>query len=120
MKELLMVGLGGFFGSIARYGVQLVSINLISEKGYWGTLIVNLVGCFLIGILAGSFLKLNQNQHLLLITGLCGGFTTFSTFAFDGLKLLKTGLYAQFATYLLISTIGGLALCAAGLFLSNR
>ncbi|MEP5612162.1 MAG: CrcB family protein, partial [Cyclobacteriaceae bacterium] len=83
-------------------------------------LVVNLAGCLLIGLLAGSFLKLNQNQHLLLISGLCGGFTTFSTFAFDGLKLLKAGLYTQLAIYFLVSTIGGLILCAAGFMFSNR
>ncbi len=120
MKELLMVGLGGFFGSIARYGVQLISTNFLSGKTFWATMIVNLVGCLLIGLLAGGFLKLSQNQHLLLITGLCGGFTTFSTFAFDGLKLLKTGLYSQFVIYFLVSTGGGLLLCAAGLMISSK
>jgi len=115
-----MVGFGGFLGSVARYGVQLASINLFSGRTFWATLLVNLAGCLLIGLLAGGFLKLSQNQHLLLITGLCGGFTTFSTFAFDGLKLLKTGLYSQFAIYFLVSTVGGLILCAAGFALSNR
>ena len=115
-----MVGLGGFFGSIARYGVQLLSINFLSGKTFWATMVVNLVGCLLIGFLAGGFLKLSQNQHLLLITGLCGGFTTFSTFAFDGLKLLKSGLYGQFAIYFAVSTIGGIILCIVGLMISSR
>ncbi len=120
MKELLMVGLGGFFGSVARYGVQVMSLSFLNGKTFWATMIVNLIGCLLIGILAGGFVKLTQNQNLLLITGLCGGFTTFSTFAFDGLKLLKSGLYGQFALYFLISTIGGLILCAAGYILSSK
>ncbi len=120
MKELLIVGLGGFFGSIARYAVQLASANFLNSSTFWATMVVNLLGCLLIGILAGGMLKLSNNQHLLLITGLCGGFTTFSTFAFDGLKLLKTGLYGQFAIYFLVSTIGGLILCAAGLMISSR
>lgn len=120
MKELLIVGMGGFLGSIARYAVYLVTIKHFTEKTYLPTLIVNLAGCLLIGLLTGGFLKLSQSQNLLLITGLCGGFTTFSAFAFDGLKLLKSGLYIQFAIYFTVSSIGGLLLCLAGFYLSNK
>lgn len=120
MKELLIVGIGGFVGSASRYGIYLLSIKHLSDKTYLPTLLVNLVGCLLIGLLAGGFFKLNQNQNLLLITGLCGGFTTFSAFAFDGLKLLKSELYGQFAIYFTVSTIGGLLLCMAGFYFSSK
>lgn len=119
MKDFLLVGLGGFFGSIARYGIYLLSFRHLNEKAYYGTMIVNLVGCLLIGLLVGSLPRLNQNQSLLLITGLCGGFTTFSTFGFDGLKLLKAGMYSQFGIYFLVSTIGGLTMCFIGYLIST-
>lgn len=119
MRELLLVGLGGFVGSIARYGVQVLTGKLNQEL-HWATVLVNLLGCFLIGLLAGGYLKLSQQQNLLLITGICGGFTTFSTFAFDGLKMLKAGLFWQFALYFFISTAGGLLLCLAGFLITNK
>ena len=120
MKDLLIVGLGGFFGSIARYGIHLMTIRSFAEKPYTSTLLVNLVGCLLIGLLAGGIVKLNNQASLFLITGLCGGFTTFSTFAFDGLKLLKDGLLLQFFVYVAISVIGGLAVCFAGYYSVSR
>lgn len=120
MKEMLLVGIGGFVGSASRYGIYLISAKQVNDNSYLATLIVNLAGCFLIGLLAGGFMKLNQNQNFLLVTGLCGGFTTFSTFAFDGLKLLKTGAYLEFGIYSVASVIGGLLLCFAGFYISNR
>lgn len=120
MKELLIVGVGGFIGSAARYGVYLMTIKQYADKPYSATLIVNLIGCFLIGILSGGLIKLNSQISLFLIAGLCGGFTTFSTFALDGLKLMRNGLFVQFFAYAAISMIGGLALCSVGFYLSHK
>ncbi len=119
MKEVLLVGIGGFAGTIARYGINLW-IKGLTEKTFIATIIVNLVGCFLLGLISGGFLKLNQTQSLLMAVGLCGGFTTFSTFAYDGIKMLKAGLHLQFASYFLISTVGGLILCFVGFALINK
>ncbi len=119
MKDLLLVGLGGFIGSTSRYAIHLFSVNHFPERAYSGTLFVNLVGCFLIGILSGSISKTNSQLGVFLMAGLCGGFTTFSSFALDGLKLIKAGMYQSFFIYILISVIGGLLICAAGFFITK-
>lgn len=120
MKDLLIVGMGGFIGSASRYGIYLLTLKNFADKPYTGTLIVNLVGCLLIGLLSGSLLKLNNQTALFLIAGVCGGFTTFSTFAMDGLKLMKDGLFLQFFLYATISLVGGLAVCFAGFYATSR
>ena len=120
MKDVLIVGLGGFIGSSARYGVYLLTWKQYTDKPFLGTLVVNLVGCLLIGLLSGGAIKLSNNTSLFLIAGLCGGFTTFSTFALDGLKLLKAGLFLQFFIYASISLIGGLLVCMAGFYITHR
>jgi len=93
MKELLLVGLGGFLGSIARYKISTLLLAQTLRQGFpLGTLCVNILGCFLIGILAGLDLRLNslgQHGKLLLITGLLGGFTTFSAFGLETMALMK-------------------------------
>ncbi|MEO9871749.1 fluoride efflux transporter FluC [Ekhidna sp.] len=120
MKDILIVGLGGFLGTIARYGVSLATIKFLSDKLYSGTLLVNLTGCLAIGLLSGIFIKQQNQLALFLMVGFCGGFTTFSSFALDGMKLLKAGMHSDFIMYLLASTVGGLALCFLGFFLGNK
>lgn len=122
MKDLLLVGLGGFAGSVCRYGVGISAARFFHGNFPFGTLIVNIVGSLIIGILAGYFLK-NQSQHamsLFLITGFCGGFTTFSTFSFDNLKLIKEGMISTFALYGLGSILFGIIFCAAGFWLTYK
>ncbi|MEQ8905890.1 fluoride efflux transporter CrcB [Ekhidna sp.] len=120
MKDILIVGIGGFMGSAARYAVYLFTAKHYAEKPYSGTLIVNLIGCLIIGLLSGGLIKMNNQTGLFLIAGLCGGFTTFSTFALDGLKLIKEGLLLQFILYASVSMIGGLIVCLAGFYLMNK
>lgn len=120
MKDLLIVGIGGFIGSSSRYGIFLLMSKYFSDKTYLATLIVNLLGCLLIGWLGGIQTKLSTTQTLLLVTGLCGGFTTFSTYAFDGVKLFRAGLQLYAFGYLLISVIGGLLLCIVGFQLASK
>ena len=119
IKNILVVGAGSFVGGAARYLVSLAMKGV--SKGFPGaTLTVNLVGCFLIGLLWGVFSKNGSegsNWALFLTVGLCGGFTTFSTFSKEALVMLQAGNIWGFAGYVSISVIAGIALVALGCFL---
>jgi fluoride exporter len=115
IKNLLLVGLGGGIGSIARYLCQKWFNENYPHPFPWGTFLVNLSGCFLIGVFYAVTEKsavLSPQTRLLLITGFCGGFTTFSTFAFENMNLLRTGDILYFSVY----TIASVALGIAGVF----
>lgn len=119
IKTILAVGTGSFLGGTARYLISLAMKGI--SKGFpWATLVVNLVGCFLIGLLWGVCSKNgteSSNWALFLTVGLCGGFTTFSTFSQEALVMLQGGSVWGFAGYVAISVIAGIALVALGYFL---
>lgn len=121
MKSLLLVFLGGGFGSVLRY---LVAKYLNSaESGIpYGTFVANILGSLLIGIILGLAAKnnsLSQNQTLLLATGFCGGFTTFSTFAYENHVFLKTGDFTSFALYTIASFVIGFLAVFFGIYLAK-
>ncbi|MFK5973967.1 MAG: fluoride efflux transporter CrcB [Flavobacteriaceae bacterium] len=121
MKQLLLVFFGGGFGSLLRFIISK-SFNSYFQYFFLGTFMVNIIGCFLIGIILGFSAKSNfltQNQILLLSTGFCGGFTTFSTFAFEKHSLLNSGELWYFTLYTLASIIVGVAAVALGLWTSK-
>src|SRR5699024_1959754 len=93
VQSVLIVGIGGFLGSIGRYLLSYVIKQHWSSAFPMGTITVNLLGSFLIGlIMAAAFTEnLNHQMRLLLATGFCGGFTTFSTFSFEFFSLLQNG-----------------------------
>ena len=119
LKTLLAVGAGSFLGGAGRYLVSLAMKGV--GKGFpWATLTVNLVGCFLIGLLWGLFSKNGtegSNWALFLTVGFCGGFTTFSTFSKEALMMLQSGDLWGFAGYIAVCVVVGIALVALGYFL---
>ncbi|MCY7309248.1 MAG: fluoride efflux transporter CrcB [Chitinophagaceae bacterium] len=111
IKNILLVGLGGGIGSIARYLCQRWFATNNLHPFPWGTFVVNVTGCFLIGIFWGlNFKSFNDNDNwkLFLMTGLCGGFTTFSAFTLEGIGLIKEQKLALFFTYVAASIVLGL------------
>tara|TARA_B110000003_G_scaffold204835_1_gene203666 strand:+ start:1514 stop:1885 length:372 start_codon:yes stop_codon:yes gene_type:complete len=121
MKQVLLVFVGGGIGSVLRYVIGKASSPL--SVGFpWGTFSVNIIGSLSIGIFMGIALKNNyfsENQILLLVTGLCGGFTTFSAFAYENQQFLKEGDLTSFVTYSLGSLALGILAVFLGLFVSK-
>lgn len=111
VKNLLLVGLGGGLGSIARYLCQKWVTNSYSSHFPWGTFAINVTGCLAIGIFWGISFKnfdTNENWKLFLMTGLCGGFTTFSAFSLEGIGLIKEQRHGLFLLYVAGSVLIGL------------
>ncbi len=119
MKQLLLVFLGGGVGSVLRFifGKYLNS----TETGIpYGTFAANIIGSLLIGFILGLAAKnssLTNNQILFLATGFCGGFTTFSTFAYENHVFLKSGDFVSFALYTIGSFVIGFLAVFLGMYL---
>lgn len=99
LRTILIVGCGGFIGSVMRYLVQVFVEKGLSSTFPWGTFIANMTGSFVIGIVFALAQKgnlLNAEWRMFLAVGLCGGFTTFSSFAYNNLTMLKEQAYGQF------------------------
>jgi CrcB protein len=119
MKQLVLVFIGGGFGSTLRYVIGKYLNN--PETGIpYGTFLANILGSLLIGIILGLAAKnnaLTENHTLLLATGFCGGFTTFSTFAYENHVFLKSGDFTSFALYTIASFVIGFLAVFAGIFI---
>lgn len=117
-KEILLVGLGGGAGSIARFLCHR-GVNAFYPHAFpFGTMVVNVAGCLLIGIIFGLFEKgtfIKPEWRLLLATGFCGGFTTFSAFAAENVQLLKDGRMLYFLIYTVASVVLGIVATFAGM-----
>ncbi|MDR1116004.1 MAG: fluoride efflux transporter CrcB [Tannerella sp.] len=120
IKEILLVGLGGGVGSILRYLGSVYSCKIFHTGFPAGTFLVNILGCFIIGLLIGLAEHqhtLNDNHRLLFITGFCGGFTTFSAFSSESLKLFETGNLLLGVFYIAISVLTGISAVWLGIWL---
>lgn len=117
MKPLLVIGLGSAIGGISRYLAQVYIGKYTTLTFPVGTLVVNITGCFLIGILFGLSAKyawMTLEWRLFLITGICGGYTTFSSFSLESITLLRQGTYLYFILYVFGSLTVGLLATVAG------
>lgn len=119
MPDLLLVMSGGAIGAGARFAIGQLARGADFP---WGTLIVNLTGALLMGLLAGALLRqgaLAGSVWLFLGVGVLGGFTTFSAFSLDAVALIGRGAYGSGLAYVAASVLGALALFAGGLFLAK-
>ena len=117
LKSVLIVGAGSFVGGVLRYIVSMLMKSACGQSFPWGTLIVNLTGCFLFGVVFALFGRYNAAGSpwcLMLATGLCGGFTTFSAFVSESVQMLQNGNIVGFAGYVAASLVLGFLLLACG------
>ncbi|MEP6513165.1 MAG: fluoride efflux transporter CrcB [Parafilimonas sp.] len=121
MKIILAIGTGSFIGGIFRYLISQVIQNKFSTTFPFGTLGVNIIGCFLIGFVFALSDRgnLTQEWRLFLATGILGGFTTFSAFSNETVGLLRDGQFLYAAAYIFSSILFGLIATFAGIFLIN-
>ncbi|MGN7998566.1 fluoride efflux transporter CrcB [Sphingomonas sp. 22176] len=122
MPNLFLVMLGGAFGSAARYGVGRLGVALLGPAFPWGTLAVNIVGGFLMGLLGAGLMRFGEaaeQARLLLGVGVLGGFTTFSSFSLETFAMLERGDVFLASGYVLVSVLGAIGAVAIGMTLAR-
>lgn len=123
LSAVLLVGLGGMLGTILRYLLAYGAGLLLHHNNHWATWGINVLGSLCIGYLLGLADRidspLSPELRLLLATGVCGGFTTFSTFSAEALSLLQAGTYLEASAYILLSVLLALAATYLGLQLAQ-
>jgi CrcB protein len=121
LPVILLVGLAGAAGTLLRMGLTTLAVRLCGGDFPWGTFLVNLLGSFAFGLIFGLVRSrgLTPAQEVILLVGLLGGFTTYSSFAFQSLELLSTGRMAAGLAYILFTNSIGIAAVWAGLRLTG-
>lgn len=122
MKLILIVGLGSFLGGIGRYLIGLLFENKLLFILPWGTLIANIAGCFLIGIVFSLYLNGNVKEEwrLFFIPGVLGGFTTFSSFSLETVEMLRSGYFSKALVYVGLSVLAGLTATYLGILITKN
>jgi len=120
MHTLILIAVGGAIGSLLRFTIT----ELVVKTGFsmpWGTILVNLTGCFIIGLIWGVFntLEIGYNTRLFVFVGLLGSFTTFSTFALENFHLLRNEDIPFMVFNISISNVAGILLVFAGFYISK-
>lgn len=123
MDKLFCIFIGGGFGSVMRYLVTQIACKYFSYS-FIGTFTVNIIGCFLMGLIMGLVTHktsiIPQNFKLLLTVGFLGGLTTFSTFSFETLNFIREGKLISGVSYMLLSCLLGLSAAALGFYISTK
>jgi CrcB protein len=122
LTKMVLVMMGGGLGSLSRYGITLLSIKLFGARFPWGTLIVNLTGCFLIGLsfaLAERSTLMNSTVRLFFITGFLGGLTTFSTYGYESFNAIYLGNHWLAIGNVVFNNVAGLILVFLGFRLGS-
>lgn len=120
MLKVIIVGFGGFFGSVFRYLIYLLSNNLIGYSFPFGTFLVNVIGCFLIGLIYQIFsdvISLSDNLKLFMTIGFLGGFTTFSAFSLDIFLLYQSNSKLVAIIYIFITLVLSLLAMLGGMWI---
>jgi CrcB protein len=119
-RSLILIGIGSFAGGVCRYLTQLFVQRHYPSSIPFGTLTANVLGCFIIGLvyaLSGKGNILSPEMRLFLATGICGGYTTFSSFAYENVNLLQDGEFFYFSLYLILSLVIGLGAVYLGILI---
>ena len=122
IRTILLIGSGGFIGSVARYYISKFNINIHLFSLPVGTLTANILGSLILGFLTGIAVRsplMTSDWRLFLMVGVCGGFTTFSTFNGENLMFLRNGQYTHVLVYISTSLILGLLAVVLGFLLSK-
>ena len=122
LYKLLIIGLGGFLGSVARYMTTKFLDDKLTPAFPYGTLTVNILGSFLLGIIYIIALRkagLTENGRLFLGVGFCGGFTTFSAFALENFSLMQEKFVVTSLLYITVSVVGGILALVAGVWVAR-
>jgi CrcB protein len=121
--RLTLIAIFGALGTLSRYGIQRALQSSPTAKFPWGTLLINLTGCFLLGLLGQLTLariQISPDWRLAITVGFFGGYTTFSSFGWETAKLLEDGKWLPATSYVAASVVIGLLLSVVGIRLANR